>query len=60
VREARLPVIAAGGIMDGAGVAAVLDLGAVAAQLGTAIACRKRRRCRLSRRSRWAGKTTPG
>jgi nitronate monooxygenase len=40
VREARLPVIAAGGIMDGAGVAAVLDLGAVAAQLGTAfIAC---------------------
>lgn len=40
VRESRLPVIAAGGIMDGAGIAAVLDLGAVAAQLGTAfIAC---------------------
>lgn len=40
VREAALPVIAAGGIMDGAGIAAVLDLGAVAAQLGTAfIAC---------------------
>ncbi|MFC0202673.1 NAD(P)H-dependent flavin oxidoreductase [Novosphingobium soli] len=34
-REA-LPVIAAGGIMDGAGIAAALDLGAVAAQLGTA------------------------
>jgi nitronate monooxygenase len=35
-----LPVIAAGGIMDGAGIAAVLDLGAAAAQLGTAfIAC---------------------
>lgn len=40
VRETHLPVIAAGGIMDGAGIAAALDLGAVAAQLGTAfIAC---------------------
>ncbi|MEH3105323.1 MAG: nitronate monooxygenase [Sphingomonas phyllosphaerae] len=40
VRETPLPVIAAGGIMDGAGIAAALDLGAVAAQLGTAfIAC---------------------
>ncbi|MBN9030738.1 nitronate monooxygenase [Rhizobium sp. YJ-22] len=39
-RETRLPVIAAGGIMDGAGIAAVLALGAAAAQLGTAfIAC---------------------
>ncbi len=35
-----VPVIAAGGIMDGAGVAAMLELGAEAAQLGTAfIAC---------------------
>ena len=35
-----LPVISAGGIMDGAGIAAMLDLGAEAAQLGTAfIAC---------------------
>jgi nitronate monooxygenase len=36
VREARVPVVAAGGIMDGAGIAAVLALGAQAAQLGTA------------------------
>jgi nitronate monooxygenase len=32
----EIPVIAAGGIMDGAGIAAVLRLGASAAQLGTA------------------------
>jgi nitronate monooxygenase len=36
VRNLDIPVIAAGGIMDGAGIAAVLKLGAVAAQLGTA------------------------
>jgi nitronate monooxygenase len=36
VRSLDIPVIAAGGIMDGAGIAAVLKLGAVAAQLGTA------------------------
>jgi nitronate monooxygenase len=35
-REIDLPVIAAGGIMDGAGIAAALNLGAAAAQLGTA------------------------
>jgi len=40
VRELDVPVIAAGGIMDGAGIAAALRLGAGAAQLGTAfIAC---------------------
>ncbi|MCY1206394.1 Nitronate monooxygenase [compost metagenome] len=40
VQNTSLPVIAAGGIMDGAGIAAVLALGAQAAQLGTAfIAC---------------------
>ncbi len=39
-RRIDLPVIAAGGIMDGAGIAAALKLGAVAAQMGTAfIAC---------------------
>jgi nitronate monooxygenase len=36
VRATALPVVAAGGIMDGAGIAAVLALGAQAAQLGTA------------------------
>lgn len=40
VRRFTPPVIAAGGIMDGAGIAAVLALGAQAAQLGTAfVAC---------------------
>jgi nitronate monooxygenase len=40
VRELDVPVIAAGGIMDGAGIAAALRLGAAAAQLGTAfVAC---------------------
>lgn len=36
VRDGTCPVIAAGGIMDGQGIRAALDLGAVAAQLGTA------------------------
>lgn len=35
-RAVKLPVVAAGGIMDGAGIAAVLALGAQLAQLGTA------------------------
>lgn len=40
VARTDLPVIAAGGIMDGRGIAAALSLGAVAAQLGTAfVAC---------------------
>lgn len=40
VTETTIPVIAAGGIMDGAGIRAALALGADAAQLGTAfIAC---------------------
>ena len=36
VKAVKIPVIAAGGIMDGAGIAAVLALGAQAAQMGTA------------------------
>jgi len=36
VKKTRLPIVAAGGIMDGAGIKAMLDLGAAAAQLGTA------------------------
>ena len=40
VRQLDVPVIAAGGIMDGAGISAALQLGAAAAQLGTAfVAC---------------------
>ncbi|MGQ0545982.1 MAG: NAD(P)H-dependent flavin oxidoreductase [Betaproteobacteria bacterium] len=40
VKAVKLPVIAAGGIMDGAGIAAALALGAQAAQLGSAfLAC---------------------
>ncbi|MCC6704757.1 MAG: nitronate monooxygenase [Thermomicrobiales bacterium] len=35
-RELTIPVISAGGVMDGAGIAACLALGAQAAQLGTA------------------------
>ena len=39
-RRLDKPVVAAGGIMDGAGIKAALELGAVAAQLGTAfVAC---------------------
>jgi nitronate monooxygenase len=36
VRRVKTPIVAAGGIMDGAGIAAALALGAQAAQLGTA------------------------
>ena len=36
VREIAIPIVAAGGIMDGQGIRAALDFGASAAQLGTA------------------------
>lgn len=40
VRNLDVPIIAAGGVMDGAGIAAMMRLGASGAQLGTAfIAC---------------------
>jgi nitronate monooxygenase len=53
-------VIAAGGIMDGAGIAAVLHLGAAAAQLGTAfVASPEPRRMRdIAQRSPAAPRTT--
>ena len=42
VRAAKIPVVAAGGIMDGAGIAAALALGAQGVQMGTAfITCRE-------------------
>lgn len=37
VRQLRIPVVAAGGIMDGAGAAAALILGAEGVQMGTAL-----------------------
>lgn len=36
VRNNKIPVVAAGGVMDGRGIKAALDHGAIAAQLGTA------------------------
>jgi nitronate monooxygenase len=49
VRKLEIPVIAAGGIMDGAGIAACLLLGASAAQLGTARPSSPARRRRPTR-----------
>jgi nitronate monooxygenase len=40
-RRVKTPVVAAGGIMDGAGIAAALALGAQAVQMGTVLAARE-------------------
>lgn len=58
--KTRLPVIAAGGIMDGAGIAAALALGAQAAQLGTAfVACPETVADAAYRAALLAGQTRP-
>jgi nitronate monooxygenase len=50
LRAVDIPVIAAGGIADGRGVAAVLSLGAVAAQVGTGyLLCRETKTTALHR-----------
>ena len=61
VSQLDVPVIAAGGIMDGAGIAAALRLGAGAAQLGTAfIACPESDAdAGIARRWRAMRRTTP-
>lgn len=52
VQAVKLPVIAAGGIADAAGVKAVMALGAVAAQVGTAyLLCPEARTSALHRRA---------
>jgi len=72
VKKLDVPVIAAGGIMDGAGIAAVLTMEAVATQLGTErcvsrcdfsyvaayglICARTRRRCFDEKLTRFFGK----
>ena len=59
VRAVDLPVVAAGGIMDGAGIAAALALGAEAAQLGTAfIPCPESGATEMYRAALLAAQTT--
>lgn len=52
VDTVKVPVIAAGGIVDGRGVSAVLELGAAAAQIGTAfLACEESNAAPLHRQA---------
>ncbi|HEV2528542.1 MAG TPA: nitronate monooxygenase family protein [Thermomicrobiales bacterium] len=60
VRTLAIPVVAAGGIMDGAGIAAALDLGAVAAQMGTAFIACPESSASQSHRASLAGATASG
>ena len=59
--EVALPVIASGGIMDGRGIAAAMELGAAAVQLGTAfLPCPNRARLRsINARSSRLERTRP-
>ncbi|MCI3208169.1 MULTISPECIES: nitronate monooxygenase [Pandoraea] len=59
VTHTSVPVIAAGGIMDGAGIAAVLALGAQAAQLGTAFVACPESSADAAYRERLAGPNPP-
>nr|WP_315593073.1 nitronate monooxygenase [uncultured Cupriavidus sp.] len=59
-RQTTLPVIASGGIMDGAGIAAALALGAQAAQMGTAfVACPETSADAAYRTTLTSGQTPP-
>ena len=60
VTRTRVPVIAAGGVMTGAAVAAVIRAGAVAAQLGTALLrCPESGAVRDATRTRWRTLASP-
>jgi len=56
VQRASLPVIAAGGLMDGADIAAMLAIGAAAAQLGTAFVATEESLADAAYRARLLGK----
>jgi enoyl-[acyl-carrier protein] reductase II len=57
VKSTKLPVVASGGAADGAGIAALLALGADAVQLGTRFIARPRQACTRSTSARCS---TPG